>query len=157
MGWLRLAGSLKDQVSFAEYSLFYKALLQKRPIILKSILIVATPQDAQSQRLALGDVFFFLVQRGTRFGGKHTIKVSPRLILFLFCFVLVCVREKYVRQHCSSRSFLDSIYIYLYMYVFPSKYVYTCVHILGFACERVYVYALDNIYVHICTHFGVCV
>jgi len=42
MGWLRLVGSLKVQVSFAEYHLFYRALLQKRPIILRS-LIVATP------------------------------------------------------------------------------------------------------------------
>ena len=29
MGWLRLVGSLKLQVSFKEYSLFYRALLQK--------------------------------------------------------------------------------------------------------------------------------
>jgi len=33
MGWLRLVGSSKSQVSFAEYSLFYRALLQKRPIV----------------------------------------------------------------------------------------------------------------------------
>jgi len=43
MGWLRLVGSLKLQVSFAEYHPFYRALLQKRPIILRSLLIVATP------------------------------------------------------------------------------------------------------------------
>ena len=43
MGWLRFVGSLKSQVSFAEYRLFYRALLQKRPIILRSLLIVATP------------------------------------------------------------------------------------------------------------------
>ena len=43
MGWLRLVGSLKLQVSFAEYSLFYRALLQKRPTIWRSLLIVATP------------------------------------------------------------------------------------------------------------------
>ena len=43
MGWLRFAGSLKLEVSFAEYSLFYRALLQKRLIILRSLLIVATP------------------------------------------------------------------------------------------------------------------
>ena len=42
MGWLRLVGSLKLQVSFAEYRLFYRALLQKRPVILRSLLIVAT-------------------------------------------------------------------------------------------------------------------
>ena len=33
MGWLRSVGSIKLQVSFAEYRLFYRALLQKRPII----------------------------------------------------------------------------------------------------------------------------
>ena len=43
MGWLRLVGSLKLHVSFAEYRLLYRALLQKGPIILGSLLIVATP------------------------------------------------------------------------------------------------------------------
>ena len=43
MGWLRLVGSLKWQVSFAEYRLFYRALLQKRPIIVRSLLTIATP------------------------------------------------------------------------------------------------------------------
>jgi len=43
MGWIRLVGSLKFKVSFAEYSLFYRALVQKRSIILRSLLIVATP------------------------------------------------------------------------------------------------------------------
>jgi len=33
MGWLRLVGSLKLQVSFAEHRLFSRALLQKRPVI----------------------------------------------------------------------------------------------------------------------------
>jgi len=33
MGWLRLVSSLKIQVSFAEYRLFYRALFKKRPII----------------------------------------------------------------------------------------------------------------------------
>ena len=43
MGWLRLVGSLKLQVSFAEYRLFHRDLLQKRPKILRSLLTVATP------------------------------------------------------------------------------------------------------------------
>jgi len=42
-GWLRLVGSLKLYISFAEYRLFYRALLQKRPIILRSLLTEATP------------------------------------------------------------------------------------------------------------------
>ena len=45
LGWLRLVGSLKLR---REYILFYGALLQKRPVILSSILIVATPIYAMS-------------------------------------------------------------------------------------------------------------
>jgi len=36
MGWLQLVASIKLQVSFAEYSLFYGALLQTRPTICRS-------------------------------------------------------------------------------------------------------------------------
>jgi len=43
MGWLWLAGSIKLHVSFAENRLFYRALLQKKPIILSILLTEATP------------------------------------------------------------------------------------------------------------------
>jgi len=43
MGCLRFVDFLKSYVSFAEYSLFYRALLHKRPITFRSLLIVATP------------------------------------------------------------------------------------------------------------------
>ena len=43
VGWLRLVGSIKLQVSFAEYHLFYRALLQKRPQNLSILLSEATP------------------------------------------------------------------------------------------------------------------
>jgi len=45
MGWLRLVGSLKLKVAFAEYRLFYRDVLRKRSIVLRSLLIVATPYD----------------------------------------------------------------------------------------------------------------
>jgi len=50
MGWLRLVGSLKLQVSFAESCLFYRALLQRRPLILRSLLIEVTPKGWVSLR-----------------------------------------------------------------------------------------------------------
>jgi len=40
---LRWVGSFKLNVSFAEYSLFYRALLQKRLTILRSLLVIAAP------------------------------------------------------------------------------------------------------------------
>jgi len=48
MGWLRLVGSLKLWVSAAEYRLFYRALLQNKPIFLRSLLIMATPHVTQT-------------------------------------------------------------------------------------------------------------
>jgi len=53
MRWLQLVGSFKLQVSFAEYDLFYRALLQKRPIILRSLLIEATPYGIRLWREGL--------------------------------------------------------------------------------------------------------
>ena len=43
MVWLRLVGSLKSQVSFAKEPYERDDILQKRPIILRSLLLVATP------------------------------------------------------------------------------------------------------------------
>ena len=43
MGWLWLVASIQLHVSFAEYSLFDRALLQKRPIISSILLSEATP------------------------------------------------------------------------------------------------------------------
>jgi len=43
MGWLRFVSSLKLQVSFAKEPYKRDDILQKRPIILRSLLIVATP------------------------------------------------------------------------------------------------------------------
>jgi len=43
MGWLRLVGSLKLQVSFAKEPYKRAYILQKRPIILRSLQVVATP------------------------------------------------------------------------------------------------------------------
>jgi len=42
-GWLRLVGSFKLQVSFAKEPYKKDDILQKRPIILRSLLLVATP------------------------------------------------------------------------------------------------------------------
>jgi len=43
MGWLRLVGSKTLQVLFAEYCLFYRALLQKRHVTWSILLTKATP------------------------------------------------------------------------------------------------------------------
>jgi len=49
MGWLRFAGSLKLYISLENICLFCRALLQKRPVILRSLLVVATPYQETDQ------------------------------------------------------------------------------------------------------------
>ena len=53
LGWLRLVGSFNLDVSFAEYGLCHRALLQKRPKIWRSLLIVATTFLFVQRRLFL--------------------------------------------------------------------------------------------------------
>jgi len=65
MGWLRSVGSIKLQVSFAEYCLFYRSILQKRPIILSILLSSATPYDTLpdvSLRVNMWDDSFMCVR-----------------------------------------------------------------------------------------------
>jgi len=72
MGWLWLVGSFKLHVSFAEYSLVYRARLQKRPVILRSLLIVAIPFLFRCSTCR--DVHSFLAEKilcGT-YAGRHT-------------------------------------------------------------------------------------
>ena len=54
MGWLHLVGSIELYASFAEYRLFYRALLQKGPMFLSIILIKAAPY------IDMGDVSQYL-------------------------------------------------------------------------------------------------
>ena len=73
MVWQRLVGSLKLEVSFAEYSLFYRALLQKRPIISRSLLFAATPYP----------VWIFFVCGRWRRSNSHSDTLFP--VIFLAC------------------------------------------------------------------------
>ena len=88
MGWLRLVGSIKLQVSFAEYSLFYRALLQKRPINLRSLPVVATPYN--SERIALAGAGL----------GCVAVCCSVLQCVAVCCIVLRCVAPAGVGLRC---------------------------------------------------------
>jgi len=63
MGWLRLVGSLKLQVYSAEYRLFDKALLQKRHVMLRSLLIVATKYQPMDKRSVVPLLHLYIQKR----------------------------------------------------------------------------------------------
>ena len=50
MGWLRLVGFLKIYVSFTKEPYKRDYILQKRPVILRSLIVIATPYDTKSSK-----------------------------------------------------------------------------------------------------------
>jgi len=83
MGWLRLVGSLKLQVSFAEYSLFYRARLQKRPVILRSLLVVATPYlDIRAGRYMHSTCYYTCYYTFEPFSSDANTPVISRSLCF---------------------------------------------------------------------------
>jgi len=76
MGWLRLVGSLKLQVSFAKEPYKRDHILQKRPIILRRLLVVATPIPCYSLVLIVNLTGRILV-RWKRFGKNLKILCHP--------------------------------------------------------------------------------
>jgi len=70
IGGLQLVGSIKLKGSFAEYSLVYRALLQKWPIILSILLTVATPYVYYDTTTWL---FFVLCKLHAHTGTFHSL------------------------------------------------------------------------------------
>jgi len=103
MGWLRLVGSLKLYVSFAEYCLFYRALWQKRPVLLRSLLIVATPY-----------VYLF------PYSYAHSPMYIPRyfhiLYILLSIFIVVCIYFP-IPMHTAPLYLIPNFYAHSPMYI----------------------------------------
>jgi len=57
MEWLGLIGSLKLYVSFAKEPYKRDDILEKRPIILRSLLIVATPQQVRMREMSRDEIW----------------------------------------------------------------------------------------------------
>ena len=81
MGWLSLIGSFKFYDSFAEYNLFYRAVLQKRPMFLGSLLIVATSYHASADQQRVNNL-------GEISGEDTPLKVVHECVCVCVC---VCV------------------------------------------------------------------
>jgi len=114
MGWLRWVGSLKLQVSFADYSLFYWALLQKKPVIFRSLLIVATPYLYSFSDIHIPQIFTSLLYRYSHFSSHpfsidihrylHTsqIYIPPQQISTSLSYVYSFSIDIYIPLMCAS-------------------------------------------------------
>jgi len=104
MGWLWLVGSWKLQVTFAEYRFLYRALLQKRPIILRSLLIVATPYP-ESTQARWKWWLIYTCQDSSIHVTTHTFKTRVTCVTEMTWLFQICHKStKYVMTHkCQTR------------------------------------------------------
>jgi len=100
MGWLQLEGSSKLQVSCAKEPYNRDDILQKRPIILRSLLIVATP---------------YLQQQ------SHGICICTYICMY--------IRISVYMYTCICPVARPSLYTYTYILVYKYIYIYKYLHI----------------------------
>ena len=101
LGLLRLVGSSNSQVSFAGYSLFYIALLQKRPIILRGLLIA---------HVVLSNMNCSPIFRCTNiYTHTHYTRICLNMYMYMFIY-------KYMYVY---------IHFYVFMYTHTHKHTHT--------------------------------
>jgi len=95
MGWLRLVGTLKLQVYFAKESYKRNDILQKRPIIFRSLLSVATPYQIfwvswEKTFPRLFDSAGTMNQK--RYGTNLSLRYFQKILWckFIICFIPLC-------------------------------------------------------------------
>jgi len=105
MGWLRLVGSIKLYVSFAEYSLFYRFLLQLGPLIVSMLLSEATASmsfDLHTSLLIRMHLFWYMY---ISFDICTSLLIYVRLFWYMYVSFDICT------------SLLIYVRLFWYMYV----------------------------------------
>jgi len=163
MGWLRFAGSLKLYVFFAEYRLFYRSLLQKRPINLRSLLIEATPCGL-SLPIAATIYCNTLLQHTTathcqlpldslqgpkRRGGGYFITSDTTWCIYVYIYVYIYIYT-YIHTYMYMQTLLPPPYDSAVIYVCID--MHTCMYIHMYLYVYIYVYIYTYIHIHIYTY-----
>jgi len=153
MGWLRLAGSLRLQVSFAECSLFYRALLQKRPIILRSLLTEATPYQYISVCIYICIQIYMCAYKYIYIQMLLTLLVYVCTHIYAYKYMLLYA---YTNIYAYKYIVREYKYVCIQMYcVHTNIYAYThiCMYIQIYMHTNIwYVYTNRDVSRHICMH-----
>ena len=144
MGWQRLAGSLKLCVSFAKEPYKREDILQKRPVIFRSLLIVATHIRLLWTILLLHFMYIYIftcvyvyiyvrhslkppitpTTRGERFLGVHC---GGGTSLFHHRSTRAC-RRRALMLKMRAPNYLVFVHVYLFVCVYVNVHVYIYVY-----------------------------
>ena len=136
----RLVGSLKAQVSFAEYSLFYRALLPKTPIIWTSLLVVATPYVYTYMCIYMHlSLFRPLSLCPSPFDVRRINSYKFRIHSAYIPHTFRIHSGDYTWQHSTINVSYFCTHVCMYMYVCICMCVYVCMYMYVCICMYVYV------------------
>jgi len=137
MGWLPLVGSLKLQVSFAKEPYKRDDILQKRPIILRSLLIVATPYV-----FLCADLRIIHASCGVLIYLKFLF-----LFLYTSIFILVCLSTyDACIILCADLHMNHLFFAYLHFTIYSSVRIYAR-FMYHFVCVSTYDFSVLFIYI----------
>ena len=142
MEWLRLVGSLKLQVSFAKEPCKRHNILQKRPIISRSLLIIATSYDIWGVHHVSTSLIQLYVSYLYTYGDVYTHMVHVH-ITYGVCTI----------SHMGYTMCLQDIY-HVCIHMICMCHVYT--HMVMVSCKNVDVWCLCPVDVS-CREYGVFV
>ena len=145
MGWLRLVGSIKLPVSFPEYSLFYRALLQKRPIILSILLTEATPYENPCTPGTKLKVF-----RNKDCVPRYLQSAVPYLvgIGIILKYLVICVYN----QKVSGNGAAATVSIYIYIVTYTCTHMHTHTHLYSYICLYDIYVGNDRLWWYLCMY-----
>jgi len=108
MGWLRWVGSIKVYVSFAKEPYKRDYILQKRPIILSRLLIVATP---------------YVLQNTILYNTCSYVQITYDLyIWYVLCNIYILMHMQHVHIHLHLHM---CVYMHIYVYMhLPTRYIF---------------------------------
>jgi len=121
MGWLWLVGSLKLYVSFAKEPYKREDILQKKPMILRSLLIVATPYvqlNIMGVSTHIANDVVAIMMCDTNMYIYIWVYVYMYTYIYIYIYIYVYVRQQYTY-----------IYIYMYMCIYVYMYIYIYIYI----------------------------
>jgi len=161
MGWLRLVGSFQLYVCFAEICIFYRALLQKRPVILRRLLIVATPYHFPSwSRPILGS--FQLYVSFAEYCIFYRALLQKRPVIYDICTMYLHDTRMYVEcDICITLHTFVSLYIHLYHFTYIcinlNTFVSLYIHLYHFTYICITLHTFVSIQIHLYQFTYICI